>query len=154
MITYYKDPDVLVTSTGVRMGGRAYRLGDFVQVWHTRGRRSWGRVAGRGVLGLAILLPIVIGALGIVIALTIDASTSMTIALLGGGVLIGLIAMPLADVLLEFVDRSHDRGSRDLEIWGRVRGSDVLLLRTDNAQRFGQIYRALQRAIEGGPVPR
>ena len=68
--------------------------------------------------------------------------------------LIGLAAAPLADVLLEFVDRSYDRGSRDLEIWGRVRGADVLLLRTDNAQRFGQIYRALQRALEGGTVPR
>jgi hypothetical protein len=51
-------------------------------------------------------------------------------------------------VLLERVDRSYDRGSRCLEIWGRVRGRDVLLLRTDNAQRFGQIYRALQRALE------
>lgn len=154
MITYYKDPDVLVTSTGVRMGGRAYRLGDFVQVWHSRGRRSWGRVVGRGALGIAILTPIVIGAIGILIALAIDASTGTTIALIGGGVLIGLAAAPLADVLLEFVDRSYDCGSRDLEIWGRVRGADVLLLRTSNAQRFGQIYRALQRALEGGPVPR
>jgi len=154
MITYYKDPDVLVTSTGVRMGGRAYRLGDFVQVWHTRGRRSWGRLVGRGALGLAILAPIAVGAVGILIALAIDASAGTTIALIGGGVLVGLGAAPLADVLLEFVDRSHDRGSRDLEIWGRVRGTDVLLLRTNNAQRFGQIYRALQRAIEGDPVPR
>jgi hypothetical protein len=154
MITYYKDPDVLVTSTGVRMGGRAYRLGDFVQVWHTRGRRSWGRLVGRGALGLAILAPIAVGAIGILIALAIDASAGTTIALIGGGILIGLGAAPLADVLLEFVDRSHDRGSRDLEIWGRVRGADVLLLRTDNAQRFGQIYRALQRALEGDPVPR
>jgi hypothetical protein len=154
MITYYKDPDVLVTSTGVRMGGRAYRLGDFVQVWHTRGRRSWGRLAGRGALGIAILAPIAVGAIGILVALAIDASASTTIALIGGGVLVGLAAAPLADVLLEFVDRSYDRGSRNLEIWGRVRGADVLLLRTDNAQRFGQIYRALQRALEGGPVPR
>jgi Family of unknown function (DUF6232) len=52
------------------------------------------------------------------------------------------------------VDRSYDRGSRRLEIWGRVRGEDVLLLRTDNAQRFGRIYRALQRALDGGSVPR
>ena len=154
MITYYKDPDVLVTSSGVRMGERAYRLGDFVQVWHTRGRRSWGRLVGRGALGLAILAPIAVGAVGILIALAIDASAGTTIALIGGGVLVGLGAAPLADVLLEFVDRSHDRGSRDLEIWGRVRGTDVLLLRTDNAQRFGQIYRALQRALEGGPVKR
>jgi hypothetical protein len=154
MITYYRDPDVLVTSSGVRMGGRDYRLDELVQVWHRRGRRSWSTVAGRGALALAILIPILVGALGILVALAIDASTSTTLALAGGGLLAGLAAAPLADVLLEFVDRSYDRGSRSLEIWGRVRGSDVLLLHTADAQRFGRIYRALQRALDGGPVRR
>jgi len=51
-------------------------------------------------------------------------------------------------VLLERVDRSYDRGSRQLEIWGRTPGGDVLLLRTADAARFGRIYRALQRALE------
>jgi hypothetical protein len=111
-------------------------------------------VAGRGALALAILAPVLVGALGILVALLIDASTSTTIALVGGGVLAGLVAAPLADVLLEAVDRSYDRGSRRLEIWGRVRGEDVLLLHTDNAQRFGRIYRALQRALDSGAVPR
>ncbi|MGW4944240.1 hypothetical protein ACWEOZ_21940, partial [Actinoplanes sp. NPDC004185] len=32
---------------GVRMSGREYRLGDFAQVWHRQGRRSWSAVAGR-----------------------------------------------------------------------------------------------------------
>jgi uncharacterized protein DUF6232 len=154
MITYYRDPDVRVTSAGVRMGGRDYRLAEFAQVWHKRGRRSWGKIAGRGVLGIAMIVPIVIGALGILIAVLIHASAAVTIALIGGGILVGLAAAPLADVLLEQVDRMHDRGSHDLEIWGRVRGGDVLLLRTDNAQRFGQIYRALQRALDAGSVPR
>ena len=154
MITYYRDRDVLVTSTGVRMAGREFRLSDFAHVWHKRGRRSWGTVAGRGALGLAILIPIAVGVLGIMVALLIDASVATTVALIGGGILIGLAAAPLADVLLEHVDRSYDKGSRSLEIWGRVRDGEVLLLRTDNAQRFGQIYRALQRALEGGSVPR
>ncbi len=154
MITYYRDREVLVTSTGVRMAGREYRVGDFARVWHTRGRRSWGRVAGRGALALAIVAPVLVGALGVMVALLIDASTSVTVALVGGGVLVGLVAAPLADVLLEAVDRSYDRGSRSLEIWGRVRGADVLLLRPDDAQRFGRIYRALQRALDSGAVPR
>lgn len=154
MITYYRDPDVLVTSTGVRMAGRDYRLSDFMQVWHTRGRRSWSAVAGRGALGLAMIIPVLVGIVGVLVALLIDASTSLTIALAGGGVLIGLAAAPLADVLLEFVDRSYDRGSRRLEIWARIRNTDVLLLTTDDAQRFGQIYRALQRALDQDPVPR
>jgi hypothetical protein len=154
MITYYKDKDVLVTSTGVRMGGRDYRLGDLDLVWHERGRRTWNAAAGRGALGLAMLTPIAVGILGILIALVVHASTAATVALVGGGILAGLAAAPLADVLLEKVDRSYDRGNRCLEIWGRIQGRDALLLRTDNAQRFGQIYRALQRALEPGPVRR
>jgi hypothetical protein len=154
MITFYRDPDVLVTSTGVRMDGRAYRLDEFARVWHKRRRRTWGAAAGRGALGLAMLTPIAVGALGIGVALVVHAGVATTIALIGGGILVGLAAAPLADVLLERVDRSYDRGSHRLEIWGRVRGRDVLLLRTDNAQRFGQIYRALQRALEGGSVRR
>jgi Family of unknown function (DUF6232) len=147
-ITYYRDPEVLVSSGEIRMGGRRYRLGDVARIWHRRGTRSWGAAAGRGVLGLAMLIPIAVGALGVGIALVVHASPATTIALIGGGILVGLATAPLADVLLERVDRSYDRGSRCLEIWGRVRGRDVLLLRTDNAQRFGQIYRALQRALE------
>jgi hypothetical protein len=153
-ITYYRDREVLVTSAGVRIGGRAYRLGDFGQVWHQRGRRSWGAAAARGALGLAMLAPVVVGVLGIAVALIVHASPATTIALIGGGILVGLAAAPLADVLLERVDRSYDRGNRCLEIWGRVGGRDVVLLRTDNAQRFGQIYRALQRALDGSPARR
>ena len=152
MVTYYRDREVLVTSTGVRMAGRDYRLADLDEVWHRRGRRDWSTVASRGALGLAMLIPLLVGALGILIALIIHASTATTIALVGGGILVGLIAAPLADVLLEQVDRSYDRGSRRLEIWGRVRGADTLLLSTDNRQRFGQIYRALQRAVDHGSV--
>jgi hypothetical protein len=153
VITYYRDPEVLVTSSGVRMNGRDYRLDDLAQVWHKRGRRDWSTVAGRGALGAVMITPILIGALGILLALLIHASVATTIALVGGGILIGLVAAPLADVLLDQVDRSYDRGSHRLEIWGRIRGTDVLLLRTDDRRRFGQIYRALQRALDQGSVP-
>ncbi|MEV4343372.1 DUF6232 family protein [Actinoplanes sp. NPDC049596] len=148
MTTYYRDPDVTITSTGVRMNGVSLGLDDLIQVWHTRGRRSWTTIAGRGALGLAILVPLVLGALGIMVALLIDASTSTTIALVGGGVLIGLATLPLADVLLEQVDRSYDRGSRTREIWARTPAGKVLLLRTPDSARFGRVYRALQRALE------
>ena len=148
MATYYRDGDVLITSSGVRMNGHGLRLDALWQVWHKQGRRSWGKIAGRGALGIAILIPIMIGALGILVAMLIDASRSTTIALIGGGILIGLAAAPLADVLLEFVDRSYDRGSRTREIWARTPAGDVLLLSTADSARFGRIYRALQRALE------
>ncbi|MEU8814182.1 DUF6232 family protein [Actinoplanes sp. NPDC048796] len=148
MTTYYRDPDVWITSGGVRMNGVDLALDDLIQVWHTRGRRSWATIAGRGALGLAILVPILLGALGIMVALLIDASTSTTIALVGGGVLVGLATAPLADVLLEQVDRSYDRGSRTREIWARTPTGKVMLLRTPDSARFGRVYRALQRALE------
>lgn len=150
MIEYYRDRTVTVTSTGVRVDGTAYRLGEFARVWHSRGRRSLRSVAGRGALGVAMTIPLLAGLLGIAVALSIDASTTITIALLGGGILLGLAALPIADVLLERMDRSYARGSRSLQIWADVRGSEVLLLQTDDALRFGQIYRALQRALERG----
>jgi hypothetical protein len=148
MTTYYRDEEVWITSAGIRMNGRDLRLSELIQVWHKRSRRSWRTIAGRGMLGVAMITPIVVGALGIAIALLIHASAALTIGLVGGGILVGLAAAPLADVLLEQVDRSYDRGSRDLEIWGRTRRGDVLLLRTSDAGRFGRIYRALQRVLE------
>ena len=153
MIVYYRDAEIAVTSAGVRTGGREYRLGELARVWHQRGRRRWSGAAGRGVLGLTMVTPILLGALGIAVAFAVHAAAATTIALIGGGVLIGLAGMPLADVLLDRVDRSYDRGSRRLEIWGRTRDGAVLLLRTDDAQRFGRVYRALQRALES-PVRR
>jgi hypothetical protein len=154
VVTFYRDADVLVTSTGIRVDNRDYRLGDLTRVWHSRGPRQWAKLAGRGALAIAMIAPLAIGAIGVSVALLIDASTSTTVLLAGGGILIGLAAVPLADVLLEVVDRSYDRGSHTLEMWAQVRGADVLLLRTDNRQRFGQIYRALQRALDQDAVPR
>ncbi|WP_328461765.1 DUF6232 family protein [Actinoplanes sp. NBC_00393] len=148
MTTYYRDPEVLITSSGVRMNGRDFRLPELIQVWYTRGTRSWGVIAWRGALGLTILLPLLLGGLAIAVALLLDTELSTTLTLVVGGILLGLAVVPVADLMLERVDHSYDRGSRSLEIWGRVRGGDVLLLRTDNAQRFGRIYRALQRALE------
>jgi xanthosine utilization system XapX-like protein len=148
MTTYYRDPEVLITSSGVWMNGREFRLPELIQVWYTKGARSWGVIAWRGALGLAVLLPLLVGVLAVLLALLIDAPLGTTAAMVVGGILLGLAVVPVADLLLERVDRSYDRGSRTLEIWGRVRGGDVLLMRTNNAQRFGRVYRALQRALE------
>ncbi|BAL92371.1 hypothetical protein AMIS_71510 [Actinoplanes missouriensis 431] len=148
MTTYYRDPEVLITSSGVHMNNQDFRLPELIRVWYTRGARDWGVIARRGALGLTMLLPLAAGVLAIGVALVIEATFATTLAFLVGGVLVGLAVVPVADLLLERVDRSYDRGSRSLEIWGRVPGGDVLLLRTDNAQRFGRVYRALQRALE------
>ncbi|KAB1146135.1 DUF6232 family protein [Micromonospora sp. DT46] len=150
MITYYDDRSVQVTSTAVRVDGRTFRLADISMVWHQRGSRSWRVLVGRGAIGAALAGPLVAAALGIALALWLDRSLTVTIAIVGTSVLIGLAVGPVADFLFEHLDRSYARGSRQLEIWARWRGQPVRLLCTGDALRFGQIYRAVQRAVEAG----
>jgi hypothetical protein len=148
VITYYDDRSVQVTSDAIRVGGQTFPLRGLARVWHHRGRRSWVALARRGALGVAMVGPVVAAVVGLVIALRIDASVTTTIALVGVACLVGLAAAPIADTLLERMDRSYARGAHELEIWADVRGRPVLLLHTRDALRFGQIYRALQRAVE------
>jgi hypothetical protein len=148
MTTFYRDPEVLITSSGVRTNGRDLPLNALVRVWHRRGPRSWRTIAKRGLLSLAILAPIAIGGQGVAIGLILHTSATVTAILIGGGILIGLATVPVADLVLDRVDRSHDRGSHELEIWARTPRDEVLLLRTRDRARFGRVYRALQRALE------
>lgn len=154
MTIYYQDPSVQVTSGAVQVDGRHYPLAELTRVWHRRGARSWRTVAGRGALGIALLVPLVFAAVGLVIALRVDVSAGGRVALVLAACVVGLLAAPLADVLLERVDRSYARGTHTYEIWATWRGSPVLLLRTGDALRFGQIYRAVQRAAERSPSAR
>jgi hypothetical protein len=150
--TYYRDPEVWITSSGVHMNGQDLPLAALRQVWHRRGPRSWSAVAGRGMLALAILAPLAVGGLGIAIGLLLHAPAPITAALVGGGILIGLATVPVADLILDRIDRSYDRGSHPLEIWARTPRGAVLLLSTRDKARFGRVYRALQRAVEQ-PAP-
>jgi len=146
--TYYRDPEVWITSSVVHTNGRDLPLRALQQVWHHRGRRSWAPVASRGMLALAILAPLAVGGLGIAIGLMLHAPAPVTAVLVGGGILLGLTTVPVADLVLDHVDRSYDRGSHRLEIWARTPAGRVLLLSTRDRARFGRIYRALQRALE------
>ncbi|MGC4793500.1 DUF6232 family protein [Micromonospora saelicesensis] len=148
MITYYDDRSVQVTSTTVRVDGRSYKLADITMIWHRRGTRSWRVLVGRGAIGAALAGPLVAAVLGIGVAVWLHRSPTVTIAIVGASVLVGLAVGPVADFLFEHLDRSYARGSRQLEIWARWRGQPVRLLRTGDALRFGQIYRAVQRAVE------
>lgn len=146
--THYQDAQVTVTAAGIEADGRHLPLADLTAVWHRRGRRSWRRVAGRGAIGLAILVPLALGAAGVVIAFALDLPPMTMAAIVLAALVAGLATGPLADLLLERMDRSYARGAREWEIWARCRGEDVLLLRTRDQQRFGQVYRAIQRATE------
>ncbi|NJP33782.1 DUF6232 family protein [Micromonospora thermarum] len=153
MVTYYDDRSVQVTSTAVRVDGRTFPLTEISAVWHHRGNRSWRVLAGRGAIGAALAGPLVAAGLGIALALWLDRSATVTVAIVGASVLVGLAVGPVADFLFEHLDRSYARGARQLEIWARWRGRPVQLLTTRDALRFGQIYRAVQRAVEAGQPP-
>jgi hypothetical protein len=153
MTVYYRDPTVQVTSDAVRVAGRAYPLHELTRVWHRRGGRSWPAVFGRGALGVAMLGPLVAAAIGIVVALRLDLSLGNTVAVVLAACLVGLAAAPVADFVLERMDRSYARGTHRHEIWALWRGGPVLLLETGDALRFGQVYRALERALPR-PLPR
>ncbi|MET8277441.1 DUF6232 family protein [Micromonospora sp. NPDC005174] len=148
MITFYDDRSVRVTSTAVQVDGRSYSLTEITMVWHRRGSRSWRVLAGRGAIGAALAGPLIAAVLGIGAAVWLHRSPTVTIAIVGASVLVGLAVGPVADFLFEHLDRSYAKGSRQLEIWARWRGQPVRLLRTGDALRFGQIYRAMQRAME------
>ncbi|WP_431907713.1 DUF6232 family protein [Micromonospora carbonacea] len=150
MVTYYDDRSVQVTSTAVRADGRTYPLAEISVVWHLRGSRSWRVLAGRGAIGAALAAPLVAAALGVALALWLHRSLTVTIAIVGASVLVGLAVGPVADFLFEHLDRSYARGSRQWELWARWRGQPVRLVQTGDALRFGQIYRAVQRAVEAG----
>ncbi|MGW4463139.1 DUF6232 family protein [Micromonospora sp. NPDC004704] len=148
MITYYDDRSVRVTSEAIRVGERAYPLLELAEIWHQRGDRSWRVLAGRGALGFGLIGPVVAAVLGIGLAIRFHSSFILTLAIIGVSCLVGFAVGPVADLLLEFLDRSYTRGSHRLEIWVRWHGQPVRVLQTHDALKFGQIYRALQRAVE------
>lgn len=150
MVTFYDDRSVKVTSAVVRVDGRSFPLPEISELWHRRGSRSWRVLAGRGAIGAAMAGPLVAAVVGVAVAVWLHRSWTVTIAIVGVSVLVGLAVGPIADILFERLDRSYARGSRQLEIWIRWRGQPVRLVQTGDALRFGQIYRALQRALERG----
>ncbi|WFE24289.1 DUF6232 family protein [Solwaraspora sp. WMMD937] len=148
MITYYDDKSVRITSTEVRVDQHRHPLTQVHRIWQRRGARSWSALAGRGMVGVAFLAPVATAIIGLVTALTIDASPTVTIALIGGSILVGLVIIPIADLLLGLLDDSYDRGAHLLELWVEVRGTPVLLVSDRDALRVGRIHRALRRAVE------
>jgi hypothetical protein len=118
------------------------------RVWYRKGSRSWRGLAHRGALGLLMLSPLVAAAIALAVALLVDASAINRFAIVLGAALLGLAAAPLMDLILEYFDRSYAKGAHRYQIWGTWRGAPVLLLETDDALRFGQTYRALEREME------
>ncbi|SCF33203.1 hypothetical protein GA0074695_5705 [Micromonospora viridifaciens] len=154
MTLYYRDDAVQVTSEVIHTGRHVVRLADIAYVWHARGATTLavrGRVLGRGVLVLLLSLPPLI-ALVCVLSLAWAAQDRgnwpLALIILAVFVVAGLAVAPFLEVPLGWLDRSYERGNRVHELWVQHHGREVMLLRTPDALRFGQIYRAVQRAVE------
>lgn len=154
MIIYYRDGSVLVTSAAIQIDGRSFPLPELARIWHRRGERSWRATAGRGALLASVGVPVVLAAIGVLVALGWETTALNRLAVIAVALLVGLLAGPLLDYVLEHVDRSYARGAHEYEIWAEPRGGDgwrgapVRLWHTRDALRFGRVYRAIERAVE------
>ncbi|SCL29382.1 hypothetical protein GA0070616_3874 [Micromonospora nigra] len=154
MTLYYRDDSVQVTSEAIRAGGHVVPIADVTYVWHDRGRTTMavrGRVLGRGVLVLLLSLPPLV-ALVCVLSLAWSAQDRgdwvPALVVLAACVVGALALAPFLELPLGWLDRSYERGNRVHELWVQHHGREVMMLRTPDALRFGQIYRAVQRAVE------
>lgn len=154
MTLYYRDDAVQVTSESIHAGGQVIALADVAYVWHARGATTLavrGRVLGRGVLVVLLSLPPLV-ALVCVVSLAWAAQDrgnwKLALVILAAFVVGGLALTPFLELPLGWLDRSYERGNRVHELWVQHHGREVMLLRTPDALRFGQIYRAVQRAVE------
>lgn len=154
MTLYYQDDTVQVTSESIMVHGQTVRLPDVTYVWHAKGRTTLalrGRKLGRGVLILLLSLPPLV-ALVCVLSLAWSAQDrgnwTLALIVLAACAVGALLLAPFLELPLNWLDRSYERGDRVHELWVQHRGQDVLLLTTPDALRFGQIYRAVQRAVE------
>ncbi|MBM0230315.1 MULTISPECIES: DUF6232 family protein [Micromonospora] len=154
MTLYYRDDAVQVTSEAIHAGGHVIALADVAYVWHARGATTLavrGRVLGRGVLVVLLSLPPLV-ALVCVVSLAWAAQDrgnwKLALVILAAFVVGGLVLTPFLELPLGWLDRSYERGNRVHELWVQHHGREVMLLRTPDALRFGQIYRAVQRAVE------
>lgn len=158
MSTHYRDDDVVVTSTHLRIGAQTWRLSELEYVWHREARPDWrvrGRTAGRGVLNIVLILSGFAGFILLVSILSagylelklgpIPTRTLVVVAIL---LLLSGFVPIIYEWMLNRIDESYIKGDSIYEMWARIHGQELMLLRLPDERRFSTIYRALQRALE------
>ncbi len=156
MFTYYRDRTVEVTSLALSIHGREFPLDELEYVWH----REIGpnpdvrrRVARRGALRIGLVVAAIIGILGAIYLLytAFFDRTAAASVLLPLVVVVLLVALsgPFLEWTLHRLDHSYDIGAKVHEIWAVWQGKEIMLLRIADETKFGQIYRSIQRAMEG-----
>ena len=155
MRTYYHDQNVLITSAAIRVGDRHFALDQLDELWRTD-----RRVAGRRILiGIGVLLAAAaftaavrytwwFGGLRRQFQHWLAGGPAVLAVAAAGGLLLAVLGVLAIEAGLSAIEdiRGH---ARHLELWASVRGRPVLLLHTDDADRFGKVCRALTRARSG-----
>lgn len=158
MSTHYRDEDVVVTSTHLRIGAQTWRLSELEYVWHRETRPSWrvrGRTAGRGALNILLILSGFAGLLVLVsvlsagyLELKLGPIPTKTLIILAVLLLLSGFIPVIYEWMLNRIDTSYIKGDAIYEMWARINGQEVMLLRLADERRFSSIYRALERMLE------
>jgi hypothetical protein len=151
MVIYYRDDHVRVSSATIRSQGRVYPVGQLDAVWIEHGR--WQ--ADRAVRILVVRL--LVGAAGValvaaVVAVVVDLRDPGRGLLPAWVVYAFLFGSPLVlGVLVRSAERTAERGTRVRMLCAQWNGSTVVLFSSADPTRFGQVHRAVQRAVEAAP---
>lgn len=154
MTTFYWRDGVHVTSTALHVDGHTFPFRDLDAVWIEHGSRRYARTAAvllLRTLVVAAALAMIAGVLVLVFGGRTPVLGGLepgTRSALGWGALLG--GPFVLGALFYGAERVHDRGTREMFLCGRRDGQDILLYGTTNQMRFGQIHRAVVRALEQG----
>ena len=141
MTTFYRDGSVYVNSSVINVDGQLFRLADLGEVWLVKG--PW-----RVRRALAVLL------LRTLVAAAVAALVAAVVAVVGNAhqpllVWAYLFASPVVlGALIVAAERTRERGLRHLLLCAECGGEAVALYTTTDARRFGQVHRAVVRALE------
>ncbi len=152
MTLYYRDPNIVITEAELRVEGMTYWLDDLDAVWAERGERHIGRTVAVFVLRAAVAAAVLVLGAGLALRVlkghmpVLGGLSAPTRSALGWSALLG--SPLLLGALIYSAERVRDRGTREMCLCAQIGGTDVMLLSTSNATRFGQINRALLRALD------
>jgi hypothetical protein len=148
MVIYYRDDSLRVSSKQIQSGHRVYPLAELDDVWLEQG--PWQADRAAGILAVRLL----VGVAGVALVAALVA-VAMDVRDPGGDflpawVIYGfLLGSPVVlGVLIRSAERTSERGSRTLLLCAQWNGQIVTLFATNNATRFGQVHRAVRRALE------
>ena len=142
MTTFYRDASVHVNSSVINVDGRGYQLSRLGEVWLVKGPWQVGRAVA--VLALRALVgAAAVGLVGCVAAVVTDPHRPLAVWAY-------LFASPVVlGALVVAAERTRERGLRHLLLCAEYGGPDpVVVYTTTDARRFGQVHRAVVRALE------